>query len=194
MDNLRKVTAVSLVILLFHFSWLQAATPPNPLPLREQVSLFGVGAKINLRLADGEKLRGSIEVISDEDFSLTSGKGERQRQIAYNQVADLQLAKRVYRAHDRPPDPIQAKRVVAALGVGKHIVVKTSGGQEFHGHIQLIEPDHFTMLPDRAAAPVRIAYGEVRYVEKNISLGSTIVLVVLIVAAVVVVSAVAATR
>ena len=194
MNYLRKVTSVTLVILLSHFSWLQAATPPNALSLKEKVDLFGVGAKIKLQLADGEKLRGSIEAISDEAFSLTSGKGERQRQIAYNEVADLQLAKRVYRAHDQPPDPIQAKRVVAALGVGKHIVVNTSGGQEFHGHIQLIEPDHFTMLPDRAAAPVQIAYSEVQYVEKNISLGSTIVLVVLIAAAVVVVSAVLATR
>ena len=194
MNYLRKVTAVSLVILLFHFSWLQAATPPNVLSLKEKVDLFGVGAKIKLQLADGEKLRGSIGAISDEAFSLTSGKGEAQRQIAYSGVVDMQLAKRVYRAHDQPPDPVQAKRVVAALGVGKHIVVKTTGGQEFHGHIQVIEPDRFTMLPDRAAAPVQIAYNEVRYVEKNISLGSTIVLVVLIAAAVVVVSAVLATR
>jgi ribosome maturation factor RimP len=194
MNYLRKVTAVSLVILLFHFSWLQAAAPPNALSLKEKVDLFGVGAKIKLQLAGGEKLRGSIEAISDEAFSLTSGKGEPQRQIAYNEVADLQLAKRVYRAHDQPPDPVQAKRVVAALGVGKHIVVKTTTGKEFHGHIEVIEPDRFAMLPDRETAPVQIPYSEIRYVEKNLSLGSTIVLVVLIAAAVVVVSAVIATR
>jgi len=79
--------------------------------------------------------------------------------------------------------------VVAALGIGKHIGVKTTGGREFHGHIQLIEPDSFTMLPDREAAPVQIAYGEVKYVEKNLSLGATVVLVVLIAAAVIVIAA-----
>jgi small nuclear ribonucleoprotein (snRNP)-like protein len=190
MNYLRQVTAVSLVVFLFHFSLLQAATPPNPLSLKERVSMFGVGAKIKLRLTDGEKLDGSIEAISDEAFSLTSGNGERPRQIAYNEVADLQLAeRRVYRAHDQPPDPVQARRVVVALGIGKHIGVKTTGGQEFHGHIQVIEPNYFTMLPDREAAPVQIAYGEVRYVEKNLSLGATVVLVVLIAAAVIVIAA-----
>jgi hypothetical protein len=43
MNYLRKVTAASLLIFLFHFSLLQAATPPDPLSLKETVSLFGVG-------------------------------------------------------------------------------------------------------------------------------------------------------
>jgi len=94
MNYLRQVTAASLVVLFFHFSVLQAATPPDPLSPKETVSLFGVGAKIKLRLADGEKVHGSIDAISDEGFSLNSGNGEHPRQIAYNEVADLQLAKR----------------------------------------------------------------------------------------------------
>ncbi len=193
MNHFRNITTIALIIFLLHFSWLQAAPLPNALPPKEKVDLFGVGAKIKLQLADGQKLRGSIEAITDETFSLTPGIGEPRREIAYTEVADLQLAKRVYRAHNQP-DPTQAKRVVVALGVGKHIVVKTTAGKEFHGHIQIIESDHFIMLPDQAASPVQIAYTEVRYVEKNLSLGSTIVLVVLIAAAVVVVSAVIATR
>ncbi len=186
MNYVHKLIAISLVIFVFHLSCAQAAAPSSL--VREKVNLFGVGAKIKLQLASGEKLRGSIEAISDDAFSLAGGKGE-PKQVAFDQVADLQLAKRVYRAHDQPPDPVQAKGVVAALGVGKHIVVKTTGGKEFHGNIQVIEPEHFTMLPDQAAAPVQIAYGEVKYVEKNLSLGATIVLVVLIAAAVIVISA-----
>jgi ribosome maturation factor RimP len=189
--DLRKLIAICLVFFLFHFSFLQAATPPDPASLKEKVDLFGVGAKVKLRLADGEKLRGSIETITDETFSFNPGPGTLQRQIAYDQVVDLELAKRVYRTQDQP-DPVEARRVVVALGVGKHVVVKTTTGKEFHGHIQAIEPDNFTLLPDRAVAPVQIAYGEVRHVEKNLSAGATLVLVILIVAVVAVVSTVIA--
>jgi hypothetical protein len=45
-------------------------------------------------------------------------------------------------------------------------------------------------MPDHETAPVEIPFDQVRYVEKNITLGSTIVLVVLIVAAVVAIGAV----
>ena len=186
-NDWRKLIAICLIFFVFHFSSLQASTPVNPASMKEKVDLFGVGAKVKLRLAGGEKLRGSIETITDETFSFTPGPGAPQRQIAYDQLADLDLAKRVYHAQGQP-DPIEAKRVVVALGVGKHVVVKTSAGKEFHGHIQAIEPDNFTLLADRAVEPVQIPYGEVRHVEKNLSAGATLVLVILIIAVVAVVS------
>jgi hypothetical protein len=88
-------------------------------------------------------------------------------------VAQLRLAKLTYRASGQV-DPAEAKRVVAGLGVGKHIMVKTAAGQEFHGNIQAIEPDQFIMLPDHQAAPVQIAYNDVRQLGPNLSTGAKI--------------------
>jgi hypothetical protein len=58
---------------------------------------------------------------------------------------------------------------------------------------QAIESNQFTLLPDGQTRPVQVAYSDISKVEKNLSLGATIVLVVLIPAAVVAAS-VAATR
>jgi small nuclear ribonucleoprotein (snRNP)-like protein len=44
------------------------------------------------------------------------------------------------------------------LAVGKHIMVKTTAGKEYHGNIQALDADHFTMLPDYTTAPVQVAY------------------------------------
>src|SRR5205814_6379545 len=115
------------------------------------------------------------------------------KSIAYDQVTEMKLTKRRYRASGEP-DAAEARRVVLALGVGKHVVVNAIGGREVHGNIQAIEPGYFSVLPDQQNAPVQIAYGDVRHVEKNLSLGATIVLLVLIAAAVVVAASVAATR
>ena len=193
MNDLRKTTAIWLVVSLFYLSSLQATAPAGPALMKRKVDLFGVGASVKLKLADGEKLRGSIEAIKDENFVLDQGQGASERLIAYDQVADLDLTKHRYRARGQT-DLLEAKRVVAALGVGKHVVVNTTGGRELHGYIQAIEPDHFTVLPDREAAPVQILYSEVRHVEKNLSAGATLVLVILIVAAVAVVSTVIAKK
>jgi len=191
---LRKTVAVALAFCLYHLSLvksLSAATPFHPATVRQQVSEFGVGARVGLKLAGGEKLRGSISAIDDQGLVLSEHK-RAVRRIAYDEVAQLRLAERAYRAKGET-DPAAARRIVVSLGMGRHAVVKFAG-RELHGHIQAIEADHFTLLPDRATAPVRIAYSEVRYVEKNLSLGATIVLIVLIAAAAVVAASVAATR
>ena len=57
-----------------------------------------------------------------------------------------------------------------------------------------IGPVSFSVLPDQQSAAIQIAYGDIRHVEKNLSLGATIVLLVLIAAAVLVAATVAATR
>ena len=186
MDHSRRILAVALVTCLFWADSLRAATSFTPSSIRQQVEQFGVGAKVGLKLAGGEKLRGSIEAIDDDGFLLGA------RRIAYDQVAQMQLASRIYRASKGGPE--DARRVALALGVGKHVVVKMTGNRELHGHIQALDSDHFTLMPDRQAAPVQIAYNDVQHLEKNLSFGATIVLVVLIVAAVVVAASVAATR
>jgi len=194
MNRCRKMVAVALVFCLYHLSLIKsltAGTTFTPTSIRQRVEAFGVGAKVGLKLAGGKKLHGTVELIDDRGFTLSQGSGPA-KSIAYDEVGQLSLAERAYHAKGQP-DPVDARRIVLNLGVGKHAVVRF-GDNEFHGHIQSIEAEHFTLLPDHETAPVQIAYRDVQYVEKNLSLGATVVLIVLIAAAVVVAAAVAATR
>jgi len=185
--------AVVVVICLYQFSLTESLTAAavETASLRQQVTEYGVGAKLSLKLAGGKKLRGSVESIDDAGFQLSKPNGDAVH-VRYDDLALVKLAERAYRAK-QDPDPVEARRMVLSLGAGKHVVVKLTG-REFHGHIQSIAADTFTLLPDREITPVQIAYRDVRYVEKNLSFGATIVFAVLIVAVVVVAASVAATR
>jgi ribosome maturation factor RimP len=194
MQKWHKPMAVGVALCLCYVSSiesLRAATPFAPSSMKEKVGDFGVGARVRLELAGGEKLQGSITAIDEQGF-LVSERDNAPRRVAYDQVAQLGLADRAYRTKGEI-DPVAARRVVLNLGVGRHAVVKFAG-REVHGHIQAVGQDEFTLLPDHETGPVQIQYSQVRYVEKNLSFGATIVLVVLIVAAVAVIGAVAGTR
>jgi ribosome maturation factor RimP len=185
--------AVVVVICLYQLSLTESLTAAavETASLRQQVTEYGVGAKLSLKLAGGKKLRGSVESIDDAGFQLSKPNREAVH-VRYDDLALVKLAERAYRAR-QDPDPVEARRMVLSLGAGKHVVVKLTG-REFHGHIQSIAAETFTLLPDRGITPIQIAYRDVHYVEKNLSFGATIVLVVLILAAVVVAATVAATR
>ncbi len=92
----------------------------------------------------------------------------RRRGVAYDQVAELKLAKVTYKASGQP-DATAAKRVVAGLGIGRHIVVKTTEGKEYHGNIRAIDLESFAVQPDHQAAAVQIAYSEVIQLGPNLS-------------------------
>jgi ribosome maturation factor RimP len=164
----------------------QPATPSNLSSVKQQVEQIGVGAQVKLKLAGGAKVRGNIQAMDDQGFVLESGQQASHRRINYDQVARVTLASLVYRATG-VPDPIAASRVVAGLGAGHHIVVKTTEDKEYHGNIQLIGEDHFVIVPDHQTASVQIAYTQVHYVEQNPSKGAKIAIVVAIVVAVAVV-------
>ena len=164
----------------------QPATASNLSSVKQQVEQIGVGAEVKLKLAGGEKVRGNIQAIDDQGFVLDSGQQASHRRINYGQVARVTLASLVYRASG-VPDPIAASRVVAGLGAGHHIVVKTTEGKEYHGNIQVIDEDHFVIVPDHQTASVQIAYTQVHYVEQNLSKGAKIAIVVAIVVVVAVV-------
>ena len=171
----------------------QPATQSSLNSVKQQVEQIGVGAEVKLKLAGGEKLRGEIQAIDDEGFVLDSGQRASHRRLTYDQVARVMLASLAYRASG-VPDPIAAGRVVAGLGVGHHIVVKTTDGREYHGNIQMIGEDHFVMVPDHQTASVQIAYTQVHYVEQNLSKGAKIAIVVAVVLAVVVIAFVVSQR
>jgi len=186
----RKTIALAVVFCLFIVQSLTAATPFNPASIRQQADQLGTGARVRLKLASGGKLVGSIAAIQDDGLLFAAGQQNTPKLIAYNEVAQLKLASRRYRASGET-DALHVRRVVSTLGVGQHVVVNRAGAKALHGHIQSFDSDHFTVLPDHEAAPVQISYSEVRHVEKNLSFGATIVLVILILAAVVVAATVA---
>jgi ribosome maturation factor RimP len=152
------------------------AASPNPTLIKQQVDQFGLGAKVKIQLADGKKLKGSISAIEDEAFLLTSKQQGSPRRVAYDEVAQLKLAKLTYKAAGQP-DPAAARRVVLGLGVGKHIMVKTAGGKEYHGLIVAIEEGGFAVMPDKQATPVQIAYGDVLQLGPNLSTRAKIAIV-----------------
>jgi ribosome maturation factor RimP len=156
---------------------LQAEVPPNPTLTKQQVDRWGVGAEVKVKLAGGKNLRGAISGIEDESFLLVKGQKASPKRVGYAEVAELKLAKNLYRATGQP-DVIAVMRVVEALGVGRHAVVKTTAGQEYHGNIQVIGQDQFTLLPDHQSQPVQIAYNDVQQVGPNLSTGAKVAIIV----------------
>ena len=78
--------------------------------------------------------------------------------------------------------------MVLGLGVGHYIQVKTSAGKEYHGNVQLIDSDSFTMLPDHQTTAVQIAFSDVQYVEQNMSTGTKVLIIVGVAVAAVVIT------
>ena len=147
---------------------LAAETSTHPELIRQEIIQYGVGANLKLQLADGKKVKGSLVSLGEEGFELRGEPKEASRHIAYSQVTEVKPAKLFYRAQGQP-DAVEARRTVLGLGVGRHIQVKTTTGKEYHGNIQTIDTDTFTMLPDRQTSSVEIPFLQVQYVEQNLS-------------------------
>jgi small nuclear ribonucleoprotein (snRNP)-like protein len=143
------------------------------------VDEFGVGAKVKVELTNGKKFKGSIQSIEDGGFVLAAAKAGSPTRVRYDNVAQLNLTKNTYKATGQP-DSVEVRRVVAELGVGHHIMVKTTAGKEYHGNIQAIRSDGFTMLPDHQTAPVEIAYSDTTDLGPNMSRGEKIATIALV--------------
>jgi ribosome maturation factor RimP len=154
-------------------------TPSGSDQVKQQIDQYGVGANLKVQLANGKKLKGSVVSLADDSFELRSKAEESPRHIAYNNVNEVKLAKLVYRAK-AAPDAVEARRVVLGLGVGKHIMVKTAEGTEYHGNILSVGTEQFTMLPDHQAVPVEIAYSQTLRMGPNLSKGAKIAIVVVV--------------
>ena len=182
MNSWRKHTVIGLVICLMQLSLADGAlsadtTLPNPSLTRQRVDQFGVGAKVKVELTNGRKFKGSIQSIEDGGFLLAAAKAGSPTRVPYGEVTRLNLAKNTYKATGQP-DSVAVRRVVAELGVGHHIMVKTSEAKEYHGNIVAIAAESFTVLPDHTAAPIQIAYNNVQQMGPNMSKGSKIALIV----------------
>jgi small nuclear ribonucleoprotein (snRNP)-like protein len=162
-------------------SGLAAETSTHSEVVRQEMTEYSVGANLKLRLADGKKLNGSLVFLGEDGFELRGKPKEAHRHIAYSQVTEVKLTRLVYRAKGQP-DALEARRTVLGLGVGHHIQVKTTTGMEYHGNIQTIDTDTFTMLPDRQTSAVQISFSEVQYVEQNLGKVAKIAIAVVVVA------------
>jgi hypothetical protein len=190
MRRWRKHAVIGLIVCVLQLTLADVAfsadtTAPNPSLTRQRVDQFGVGAKVKAELTNGQKVKGPIQSIEEGGFVLASAKSGSPTRVAYGDVAKLNLAKNTYKATGQP-DSIVVRQVVAELGVGHHIMVKTSEAKEYHGNIMAIAADSFTVLPDHTVAPVQVAYNNVQQMGPNMSKGTTIAIVVLIGVAVVV--------
>jgi len=190
MNSWRKHTVIGLVICLLQLSLADGAfsadtTVPNPSLTRQRVDQFGVGAKVKVELTNGQKFKGSIQSIEDGGFLLAAAKAGSPTRVPYGAVAQLNLAKNTYKATGQP-DSVEVRRVVAELGVGHHVMVKTSEAKEYHGNIVAIAAESFTVLPDHTTAPIQIAYNQILQIGPNMSKGTKIAIVVLVGVAVVV--------
>ena len=181
----QKYTVLGLVVCLMYLPMADVGlaasdTPlPNPSLTRQQVEQLGVGAKVKVELASGQKLNGSIQSVEEDGFLLASSPAGPPTRVAFDQVSELKLAKITYNAKGNP-DPAEARRVAAGLGVGHHVVVKTMEGREYHGNIVSLGAESFTMLPDHQAAPVQIAYCQTQQLGPNMSTGTKIAIIVLV--------------
>jgi len=173
----RKYAVLGLVVCMIYLPMADtglAATDtrlPNPGLTKQHLAEFGVGAKVKVELTNGKKYRGSIQSIGDGEFLLASDKAGSPTQVPYGDVAKLNLAKNTYKATGQP-DAVEVRRVVAELGVGHHIMVKTSEAKEYHGNIVAIAADSFTVLPDHTTAPVQVAYNNVQRMGPNPDVGT----------------------
>lgn len=189
MTRTNRMITYTLLAGLFHLllldaGWrLRAENISHPNLLRRQVEQFGAGAELKLKLNDGEKLRGAVQTIGDETFVLALKRDNTLREIEYDDLKKVRYAKRGYKA-DGHPDPVEARRMVMALGVGKHIMVKVPPKRKIRGHIQQIGQDHFTVLPDGQTHPVQVPYSDVLKVNQNLTVGATIAILAGIAAAV----------
>lgn len=184
MNKWRKNTVMVLVVCLLHLLLVDVGLAANetvslnPGLARRQVGQFGVGARVKVELVSGQKLKGSIQSVDEGGFLLAFGKAGAPTRVAYGDVAQLKLANNTYNAKGRP-DAVEAKRVAASLGVGHHVVVKTTQGNEYHGNILAINAANFNMVPDHQSAPVEIAYNQTLQLGPNMSRGTKIGLIVL---------------
>ena len=89
-------------------------TPPSGSPTpKEYVHMIAAGSPVEVRFADGAKLRGWISEVSDTGFELRYEKRKqlRRAQIGFDQVKAVKQIESVKTSHT-------ARNVLIGLGVG----------------------------------------------------------------------------
>ncbi len=70
-------------------AFAQTSPPPDPSLIAAQVKKFGVGKSVKVKLIGGEELKGHIQSIGAEGFTVRLSKAGGERSIPYAQVAEI---------------------------------------------------------------------------------------------------------
>jgi hypothetical protein len=87
---------VAMVALLAVPSFAKAPQNPDPSTVKAQVVKFGVGKEVKVKLVGGEKLRGHIESIAADSFTVKLDKPVVAREVPYNQVMEVKDPKPIF--------------------------------------------------------------------------------------------------
>jgi hypothetical protein len=96
----RKVLTLTLTLLLINLAAAgtahaaaQDSTAGAAEKVKAEVGKLGAGARVEVRLTDGAKLKGQIGEADEEGFTLVDSKGGRTR-VTYAQVASVKRFKK----------------------------------------------------------------------------------------------------
>lgn len=174
MINRQKGLAIGLIACLLALPIsdlpvpLGARAPRDPAQTKQEIARYGVGTTVEVAVRGANlPLRGPIQAIEDEFFTMVPAGRTRPTQIKYGDVDRVRYSDKYSYKASGQPDPDQARRVVAGFGTGKHIKVKLTGGSTVVGRIETVEQDHFTVSTSAKGEPVKIAYTEVQQVKRK---------------------------
>jgi ASC-1-like (ASCH) protein len=111
-------------------------TPPSDRPTpKEYVHAIASGSSVEVRLADGSKLRGWISEVSDTGFELRYEKRKQlqQEQITFDQVKTVKQVNNVKTSHTARNVLIGVGIGVVAIGVVAAIALASGGGISLMG-------------------------------------------------------------
>jgi ribosome maturation factor RimP len=187
--ELAFLLALILALPLGELSSLAGTVAPaDTSAVKQRVSDLGVGADVKLVLSSERHLRGTIQAIEDDAFTLLPEHSPSPQRTPYDQVSSIELAKLSYSTSGQP-DPVEVRRLVRVLGERKMVSASLASGQRLTGRIQDIGQNDFVLSRGGQQEPVRIPYGEVRQLkgklgggEKALAIGAAagVVLLVLV--------------
>jgi hypothetical protein len=188
----QRVISISLMVSLMCLSTAPLASADvmrragDAALLKQKIELCGVGTSVKVKLVKGRKIKGTVASIGETGFAVEPEKGVSRLQANYDQISELSFTVKGYKASGKP-DASEARRVVAALGAGSHVMARTTE-EKIHGRITAVESDHFVILPDDQVKSVEISYQDVQQVGKNLGFFSTIGIIVVAIVVIIVVN------
>jgi hypothetical protein len=91
-EAVMRVIAIVLVAVLLRNQLLAQQAALNP-RIKQQIAALSPASLVEVRMKDGDKLRGRIASHEDLDFSLAAEKGGGAQNIAYDQVLSVSQVK-----------------------------------------------------------------------------------------------------
>jgi hypothetical protein len=145
--------------------------------VKAKVKDLGVGADVAVWRKQSEPVKGRIEAIEEESFALKPKQGTAQH-ISCDAIVRIDPTRLSYRQTGQP-DPVEVRRVVIGLGLGKKVKLTLADGQKLHCRLQAIGQDNFTIRDSMTETVSQLAYRDVTQLEpKGLSKDSKIAIII----------------